>query len=71
LQDTPKFTPKWNFWFENVTSGNPDPQEAIRSLFERVIQFSGVERRMSFLKTILLPQIYNASAVKLYNATCM
>jgi hypothetical protein len=23
LQDPPKFTQIWNFWFENVASGNP------------------------------------------------
>jgi hypothetical protein len=23
LQDPPKFTPNWEFWFENMPSGNP------------------------------------------------
>jgi hypothetical protein len=23
LQDAPKFTRKWNFWFESMPSGNP------------------------------------------------
>jgi hypothetical protein len=24
MQDPPKFTQKWDFWFENIPSGSPD-----------------------------------------------
>jgi hypothetical protein len=41
LQDTPKFTPNWDFWFENIPSGNPAAEQgdqlgpifAIRDVF--------------------------------------
>jgi hypothetical protein len=31
LQDPTKFTQKWDFWFENMSSGNPEKKKMKKS----------------------------------------
>jgi hypothetical protein len=40
LQNTQKFTQNWNFWFENIPSGNPaeDKRCAQQRLVVKIVQ---------------------------------
>jgi hypothetical protein len=39
LQDPPKFTQNWDFWFENKPSGNPDwAKERENEVFSRLFK---------------------------------